>query len=142
MRAAIWIGAAFLLLPTGVSAAEWYRVGLTDVSVTYVDAGSVVRTDGKITAWINRIWFRPTSEGMRQAKARYEITCSSKSYVARYMIAYQADGDNDSWTPPYKVEYAAPETVMDSTISFVCGDPSLATRVTDPDADALRLSSK
>jgi len=118
-------------------AADWFRVGETSEAITYVDAETVTRQGGNTVFWTRRIWARPTSTGMVGNRVRYEANCQTRAYAAAYFISYFQDGRNDSWTPERTVHYAAPDTIADNMLRFVCNDGSGAVRIsTTPEVDA------
>lgn len=138
VRSILFMAAAVTVASAApASAADWFRVGETPEAITYVDAETVTQQGGNTVFWTRRIWARATSTGMVGNRVRYEANCRTRAYVSVYFISYFQDGRNDSWTPERSVQYAAPDTIADNMLRFVCNDGSGAVRIsTSPEVDA------
>jgi len=127
---------------TPAIASDWYRVGQTDTALTYLDAETISGTGRERTAWIYRLWLRPTNTGIIATRIRMVFNCTDHSCRNLYFISYSDDGTSDSWEAENRnTEYAAPDTVAESMLRFACGELNFGVRLGNvtPERDADRF---
>jgi hypothetical protein len=122
-----------LVLPVSASAATWVEVGGSDAVVVLVDKDSLRRNGAKVKSWLKWEWAKPVEVPntfpvkLYQLERQLQVSnCQNNTLAIVQGIRYTDTTGNevvDSYTLEEKqwlFTEAAPETLGESIIKFVC----------------------
>ena len=138
----VLLAAALAGTSLSAAAADWYRVGETDDTRSYIDLASIVQ-DGQWTRAEEWAEYVPvaSSTGVKRVRTILETDCAARQIRIAHFTAINEDGS-------IAVELDMPEqgrlhpavsgSLFGDVADFVCGtDRSRAVRVSDPMTDPL-----
>ncbi|NYT42911.1 hypothetical protein HZY97_19210 [Sphingomonas sp. R-74633] len=133
--------AAAALLPfaaTPAAAQQWYRVGGSDTTMSYVDLGSLRTLGDRIVGDVESVYVQPIGEGIIAARIRTEFNCTDKSFRT-LEYSYFAPGGKYLRTEPSDtlndVKRPKPGSINEAIMDFACFRKG-GTAVADPFTDA------
>jgi hypothetical protein len=133
--------AAAALLPfaaTPAAAQQWYRVGGSDTTMSYVDLGSLRTLGDRIVGDVESVYLRPIGEGIMAARIRTEFNCQDKSFRT-LDYSYFAPGGKFMRTEPSEtlneIKRPAAGSINEAIMDFACYRRG-GTAVADPLQDA------
>ena len=125
--------AAFATFSTLATSATWVVVGDNDSVVVFVDKDSIRRNGSRVKSWLKWQWTQPAEIPNSYPTKKYQSEkqlqvsdCANNTLAIAQGIMYSdATGDEvvESYTiaeRAWKFSEAAPETIGESIIKFVC----------------------